>query len=84
MAQSVLRDGTLTLELFDRSHHRYANDADMNRELKEVSRWNDPAANFLTVRFSSNPFSSNPFSSVPSYLVQTTDILSLCCPFRFV
>jgi hypothetical protein len=80
VAQSVLREGTLTLELFDRSHHRYANDADMNRELKEVSRWNDPAANFLTVRFSSNPF-----SSVPSYLVQTTDILlSLCCPFRFV
>ena len=29
---------------------RYANDADLNRELKDVSRWNDPAANFLTVR----------------------------------
>ncbi|GAA5960408.1 hypothetical protein JCM21900_003542 [Sporobolomyces salmonicolor] len=27
---------------------RYADDADMNAELKEVERWNDPAANFLT------------------------------------
>jgi hypothetical protein len=34
---------------------RYANDASLNRELKEVSRWNDPAANFLTV--SPNPLS---------------------------
>lgn len=28
---------------------RYANDAKMNKELAEVSRWNDPAADFLTV-----------------------------------
>ncbi|GAA6022232.1 hypothetical protein JCM11491_001674 [Sporobolomyces phaffii] len=27
---------------------RYADDAEMNDELKEVERWNDPAANFLT------------------------------------
>lgn len=28
---------------------RYANDASINRELREVERWNDPAAEFLTV-----------------------------------
>lgn len=28
---------------------RYADDADMNREMREVERWNDPAAAFLTV-----------------------------------
>lgn len=28
---------------------RYADDAGMNRELREVDRWNDPAAEFLTV-----------------------------------
>ncbi|GAA5834910.1 hypothetical protein JCM5353_001439 [Sporobolomyces roseus] len=27
---------------------RYADDAEMNDELREVERWNDPAANFLT------------------------------------
>ena len=29
---------------------RYADDRSMNRELREVERWNDPAAEFLTVR----------------------------------
>jgi hypothetical protein len=28
---------------------RYADDLGMNRELREVERWNDPAAEFLTV-----------------------------------
>lgn len=28
---------------------RYADDQEMNDELREVERWNDPAANFLTV-----------------------------------
>lgn len=28
---------------------RYADDEEMNDELREVERWNDPAANFLTV-----------------------------------
>lgn len=32
---------------------RYADDAEMNDELKEVERWNDPAANFLTVSLQS-------------------------------
>lgn len=31
--------------------NRYADDEDMNDELKERERWNDPAANFLTVSF---------------------------------
>lgn len=39
---------------------RYADDEDMNNELKEQERWNDPAANFLTVR---PPF---PFGYSPS------------------
>lgn len=28
---------------------RYADDVGMNREMREVERWNDPAAEFLTV-----------------------------------
>ena len=28
---------------------RYADDAELNQELKEKVRWNDPAAGFLTV-----------------------------------
>lgn len=28
---------------------RYADDAAMNREMRQVERWNDPAAEFLTV-----------------------------------
>lgn len=32
--------------------HRYADDEDMNDELKERERWNDPAAAFLTVSHS--------------------------------
>lgn len=28
---------------------RYADDEDLNEELKEKERWNDPAAGFLTV-----------------------------------
>lgn len=32
---------------------RYADDQDMNNEMKDVNRWNDPAAAFLTVRHSS-------------------------------
>ncbi|KAL7416711.1 Pre-mRNA-splicing factor of RES complex-domain-containing protein [Mrakia frigida] len=33
----------------------YANDASMNREMREESRWNDPAANFLTNRRDTGP-----------------------------
>ncbi|GAA5948329.1 hypothetical protein JCM3775_004287 [Rhodotorula graminis] len=35
-------------KLKTRSFARYANDDDMNDEMKEVDRWNDPAAAFLT------------------------------------
>lgn len=35
-------------ELTSKTHlHRYAHDETLNRDLREVSRWNDPAANFL-------------------------------------
>jgi len=42
--------------------YRYADDVHINREMKEVERWNDPASEFLTVR----PFLS--LSSLPSLL----------------
>ncbi|GAA6049596.1 hypothetical protein JCM3770_005027 [Rhodotorula araucariae] len=35
-------------KLKNRSFARYANDEDMNDEMKDVERWNDPAAAFLT------------------------------------
>ncbi|GAA5983176.1 hypothetical protein JCM11641_006836 [Rhodosporidiobolus odoratus] len=35
-------------KLKNRGMARYADDADMNEEMKEVERWNDPAATFLT------------------------------------
>jgi hypothetical protein len=38
-----------TLSRFVIFDNRYADDAGMNRELREVDRWNDPAAEFLTV-----------------------------------
>lgn len=41
--------GLITQSLYGLTFPRYANDASLNRDLKEVSRWNDPAANFLTV-----------------------------------
>ena len=37
---------------------RYADDEEMNDELREVERWNDPAANFLTVLHYSPPLST--------------------------
>jgi hypothetical protein len=33
----------------DRANDRYADDVHINREMREVERWNDPAAEFLTV-----------------------------------
>lgn len=42
---------------------RYADDAEMNDELKEVERWNDPAANFLTVRALTLTTSARPKNS---------------------
>ena len=38
---------------------RFADDYRMNKELKEVERWNDPAAEFITV---SGPFHQPPFA----------------------
>ena len=31
--------------------YRYADDVHINREMREVERWNDPASEFLTVCF---------------------------------
>lgn len=36
-------------QLGDLADVRYQDDVGMNRELREVERWNDPAAEFLTV-----------------------------------
>ncbi|ORX39961.1 Pre-mRNA-splicing factor of RES complex-domain-containing protein [Kockovaella imperatae] len=36
------------LEMRDKDVSRFADDAKMNKELKEVERWNDPASEFLT------------------------------------
>ena len=33
----------------DRADDRYADDVHINREMREVERWNDPASEFLTV-----------------------------------
>jgi len=33
----------------DGANDRYADDIHINREMREVERWNDPAAEFLTV-----------------------------------
>jgi len=32
-----------------RANDRYADDVHINREMREVERWNDPASEFLTV-----------------------------------
>jgi len=32
-----------------RADDRYADDVHINREMREVERWNDPASEFLTV-----------------------------------
>ncbi|GAA6061224.1 hypothetical protein JCM10212_002683 [Sporobolomyces blumeae] len=42
---------------------RYADDEEMNEELKEVERWNDPAANFLTKKSKDK----KPKSKFPAY-----------------
>lgn len=36
---------------------RHADDAEMNEEMRETERWNDPAAAFLTVRRTASPWS---------------------------
>lgn len=47
--------------------YRYADDVHINREMKEVERWNDPASEFLTVRplslFLPLPSTSSPFTA---------------------
>lgn len=42
----ILATLNFSLSLADR---RYADDVSMNREMAEVERWNDPAAQFLSV-----------------------------------
>jgi len=44
--------------------HRHADDVQINREMREVERWNDPAAEFMTVR-RPLPSSPLPLSSRP-------------------
>lgn len=46
---------------------RYADDEDMNNEMKEVQRWNDPAARFLTGEGSSSKKSKSKQPSRPKY-----------------
>ena len=40
---------------------RYADDVHINREMREVERWNDPASEFLTVSPTLFPFHKSPF-----------------------
>lgn len=53
MSESLLpkegRDSQLESQVEYRADDRYADDIHINRELREVERWNDPAAEFLTV-----------------------------------
>ena len=52
-------------DMASRDVARYADDEDMNNEMKDVQRWNDPAARFLTGDSSSKKKSKGP--SRPKY-----------------
>ncbi|EIW69386.1 hypothetical protein TREMEDRAFT_68663 [Tremella mesenterica DSM 1558] len=62
-------------EMGERDVARYANDTRMNREMREVERWNDPAAEFLTKRKKKGPrrptykgpYGPNRFGIPPGY-----------------
>jgi hypothetical protein len=62
--------------------YRYADDVAMNREMREVERWNDPAAEFLTVchiSFSApEPFPLSP----PTIPAPSFDRSSYSAPFK--
>lgn len=54
-----------------RADYRYADDVQINREMREVERWNDPASEFLTVSTSLTHHSTSgrPFSDVMEKLI---------------
>ena len=47
-----------------RANDRYADDVHINREMREVERWNDPASEFLTVS-TSLTYHPSPITGLP-------------------